>query len=157
MDYEIPDWGFAVQFAAMKREKTVVIIGGGIGGLALAACLGGGGGGGGGVFEQGGGVRGGGGAVAGGADAGGGVGEVGAALAVWPNAGRVLERLGVFGWLRERSHEAPAGALRDSSGRVLMKMMRVEGEMPMVFSHRAILLEAVRRAVPEGWVRLGKR
>ncbi|MGN6370820.1 MAG: FAD-dependent monooxygenase [Phycisphaerae bacterium] len=122
--------------------KKVVIIGGGLGGLALAACLrvraagrveav---------VYEQAEELR-----------------EVGAGLAVWPNAGRVLERLGVFGWLRERSHEAPVGALRDWRGRELMKMVAAQGEVPMVFAHRAVLLEAVRQAVPEGWVRLGKR
>ena len=126
----------------MKREKTVVVIGGGIGGLALAACL---------RVRGEGRIRA---VVYERADE---LKEVGAALAVWPNAGRVLEHLGAFGWLKERAHVAPAGALRDWRGRELMKMVRVEGEMPMVFLHRAVLLEAVRRAVPEGWVVLGKR
>ncbi len=143
MNYEIPDSG-VVQFAAMKREKTVVIIGGGIGGLALAACLrvrgegrvrai---------VYEQAEELK-----------------EVGAALGVWPNAGRVLAWLGVYERLKAESYVAPAGVLRDSCGRVLMRMdgMKTGGDLPMVFAHRAGLLEAIRSAVPPEWIVLGKR
>src|SRR5579862_9352726 len=97
----------------------IVIIGGGIGGLAAAACLrargveae---------VYERTRELR-----------------EVGAALALWPNATLVLKHLGVLDGLLKQAHVPPAGALRDSRGRVLKKMAQLQLESPTIFAHRA--------------------
>src|SRR5277367_331233 len=105
-----------------RAMKTLLIIGGGIGGLAAAACLhirssgrfqai---------VYERANELK-----------------EVGAAIAVWPNAGRILKHMGIFESLMKRSYMAPSGALRDTSGRILKRMVTAEQEVPVMFTHRA--------------------
>jgi 2-polyprenyl-6-methoxyphenol hydroxylase-like FAD-dependent oxidoreductase len=117
---------------------SIVIIGGGIGGLALAGCLrargiesv---------VYERAAELR-----------------EVGAALGLWPNATRVLRRLGVLEGLVARSHVPPMGVLRDWRGRVLVKMAALESEVPTVFAHRAEVHRALLAAVPAERVQLNR-
>jgi len=124
----------------------IAIIGGGIGGLAAAAFLrrsglrat---------VYEQ-----------------AGRLGEVGAGVVVAPNAARLLRVLGVLPVLQERAVPLEVGweFRRWQDGRVLSaedlatKCALLYGERTYT-AHRADLLEAVRRAVPEEDVRLGKR
>jgi 2-polyprenyl-6-methoxyphenol hydroxylase-like FAD-dependent oxidoreductase len=116
----------------------LVIIGGGIGGLAAAACLrvrgvead---------VYERRAELR-----------------EVGAALGLWPNATRVLKRIGVLDDLVKRAHVPAAGALRASDGRVLKKMVQLEAEVPSVFAHRAEVHRALLAAIPPEKVHLNK-
>jgi 2-polyprenyl-6-methoxyphenol hydroxylase-like FAD-dependent oxidoreductase len=124
----------------------IAIIGGGIGGLAAAAFLrraglrat---------VYEQA--AR---------------LGEVGAGVVVAPNAARLLRALGVLSVLEERAVPLETGweFRRWQDGRVLSaedlaaKCERIYGERTYA-AHRADLLEAVSRAVPDEDVRLGKR
>lgn len=116
----------------------IVIIGGGIGGLAAAGCLqargieat---------VYERTAELR-----------------EVGAALGLWPNATRVLKKLGVLEALVEKSHVPPAGVLRDWRGRELMQMAELESDVPTVFAHRAELHRALLRALPAARLHLNK-
>jgi 2-polyprenyl-6-methoxyphenol hydroxylase-like FAD-dependent oxidoreductase len=115
-----------------------VIVGGGIGGLAAAACLrvrgvead---------VFERTAELR-----------------EVGAALALWPNATRVLKQIGVLEELQRRSHVPPVGALRAADGRVLKNMVALEAEVPTVFAHRADVHRALLSVIPHERVHLNK-
>jgi len=122
--------------------KTLLIIGGGIGGLTAAACfharsagrvqpI---------VYERAEELK-----------------EVGAAIAVWPNAGRILKHLGLLEKLMPRSYVAPAGALRDASGQILKRMLTADGKIPVMFAHRAELLAAILSAVPSDSIHLGKR
>ncbi|MBT2233589.1 FAD-dependent monooxygenase [Nonomuraea sp. NEAU-A123] len=124
----------------------VAIVGGGIGGLAAAAFLhragidat---------VFEQ--------------APA---LAEVGAGVIVPPNAVRLLRRLGGIERLEERAIALQTGweFRRWADGRVLFSQElgqeceRRYGEQCYV-THRADLLDVVRAAVPQSWVRLGRR
>jgi 2-polyprenyl-6-methoxyphenol hydroxylase-like FAD-dependent oxidoreductase len=124
----------------------IAIIGGGIGGLAAAAFLrraglrat---------VYEQ-----------------AGRLGEVGAGVVVAPNAARLLRALGVLPVLQERAVPLEVGweFRRWQDGRVLSaedlatRCAPLYGERTYT-AHRADLLEAVSRAVPQEDVRLGKR
>jgi salicylate hydroxylase len=90
--------------------------------------------------------------------------EVGAGLVVAPNAARLLRRLGVLGELVRRAVRLDIGweFRRWQDGTVLSAedlataCKRLYGEQTYTV-HRADLLEVLRRAVPEGTVRLGKR
>ena len=82
--------------------------------------------------------------------------EVGAALALWPNATRVLKRIGVLEDLVGRAHVPPAGALRDFRGRVLAKLTAMETDVPTIFAHRADLHRAIISAIPKESLCLGK-
>lgn len=117
----------------------IVIIGGGIGGLCTALALVRGGfepe-----VFEQ--------------APA---LLEVGAAIAVWPNAMRVLQRLGCGDEVLKR-----AGIIRHvrwlkRDGKIFRHVNFPETDAPAVALHRADLQRTLLRALPEKLVRLGKR
>ncbi|MCP3805166.1 FAD-dependent monooxygenase [Allokutzneria sp. A3M-2-11 16] len=85
-------------------------------------------------------------------------GEVGAGLAVQPNALRALDALGLGDAVRERaSTEAPAG-IRAPSGRWLSRtdpgeLRRRYGQWAMV--HRADLLEILHAAIPADALRPG--
>jgi 2-polyprenyl-6-methoxyphenol hydroxylase-like FAD-dependent oxidoreductase len=124
-----------VQFAAMK---TLVIIGGGIGGLAAAACLrhrgidaq---------VYERSSQLP-----------------EVGAALALWPNATRVLRHLGLLDSLVSQSHVSTSSVLHDSHGRVLKQVSWAGTDPPALFAHRADLLATLLTALPPATLSLGK-
>jgi len=124
----------------------IAIIGGGIGGLAAAGFLrraglrat---------VYEQ-----------------AGRLGEVGAGVVVAPNAARLLRALGVLSVLEERAVPLETGweFRRWQDGRVLSaedlatRCAALYGERTYT-AHRADLLDAVSRAVPDEDVRLGKR
>jgi len=124
----------------------IAIVGGGIGGLAAAAFLhraglrat---------VYEQAAELR-----------------EVGAGVVVAPNAARLLRALGVLGAFAERAVPLATGweFRRWQDGTVLSsedlatKCERLYGERTYT-AHRADLLDALRRAVPAGSVRLGRR
>ncbi|HEY4330786.1 MAG TPA: FAD-dependent monooxygenase [Phycisphaerae bacterium] len=117
---------------------TILIIGGGIGGLATAACLqvrgipsi---------IYERAAELR-----------------EVGAALALWPNAMRVLKKLGVLQHLADRAHVPPAGVLRDWRGRELIHMVSMKTDVPTTFAHRADLHGALLTAIPPHTLHLNK-
>lgn len=124
----------------------IAIVGGGIGGLAAAAFLGQAGlspv-----VYEQ--------------ASQ---LGEVGAGLVVAPNAARLVRRLGVMDAFTQSAVRLDVGweFRRWADGTVLSSedlaaaCARLYGEHTYT-AHRADLLSAVRLAVPDGAVRLGRR
>ncbi|KUO05148.1 FAD-dependent monooxygenase [Streptomyces caeruleatus] len=90
--------------------------------------------------------------------------EVGAGLVAAPNAVRLLRRLGVMErFLRRAVPLDRAWEFRRwADGRVL-SVERLSGVCEELYGertytvHRADLLDAVRSAVPEGWIRLGAR
>jgi 2-polyprenyl-6-methoxyphenol hydroxylase-like FAD-dependent oxidoreductase len=116
----------------------IAIVGGGIGGLAAALALGreglras--------VFEQ--------------APA---LLEVGAAIAVWPNAFRVLERLSLGGDVLARSGRIAHARWLGRDGTSLKHFSFPATVAPAVALHRADLQATLRSALPEGSLRLGK-
>ncbi|MFF8357691.1 FAD-dependent monooxygenase [Streptomyces chartreusis] len=90
--------------------------------------------------------------------------EVGAGILVAPNAVRLLRRLGVMERLLRRAVplEWAWEFRRWADGRVL-SVERLGGVCERLYGertytvHRADLLDTVRSAVPDGWVRLGRR
>jgi 2-polyprenyl-6-methoxyphenol hydroxylase-like FAD-dependent oxidoreductase len=82
--------------------------------------------------------------------------EVGAAIAVWPNALRVLSRLGVGEAVMERSGQLKRARWLDQTGRVLNHFNLPEEEVAAVALHRADLQGALLRALPPETIRLGK-
>jgi salicylate hydroxylase len=132
--------------ALASGAPRIAIVGGGIGGLAAAAflhraglrCT---------VYEQAPELR-----------------EVGAGIVVAPNAGRLLRRLGVMDAFRRHAVRLDVGweFRRWRDGAVLSAedlataCERLYGEHTYT-AHRADLLAVLRRAVPAGTVRLGKR
>ncbi|WP_262107415.1 FAD-dependent monooxygenase [Arthrobacter sp. Marseille-P9274] len=128
------------------HEMRIAILGGGIGGLAAAAFLNRAGlqat-----VYEQ--------------APE---LGEVGAGLVVSPNAVRLIRRLGHIDTFLDKAVPLEVGweFRRWDNGKVLSaeqltgRCEELYGERTYV-AHRADLLEAVKAAVPEQWLRLGKR
>ncbi len=82
--------------------------------------------------------------------------EVGAALALWPNAPRLLQRMGVLEGLMKRAHVPAVGALRDWRGKELKKMVSLRVEVPALFLHRADLQQGLLAAIPAEQVHLNK-
>ena len=90
--------------------------------------------------------------------------EVGAGILVAPNAVRLLRRLGVMERLLRRAVplEWAWEFRRWADGRVL-SVERLDGVCERLYGertytvHRADLLDTVRSAVPDEWVRLGRR
>jgi 2-polyprenyl-6-methoxyphenol hydroxylase-like FAD-dependent oxidoreductase len=115
----------------------IVIIGGGIGGLAAAAALRREG------FEP---------AVYERAPA---LLEVGAAIAVWPNAFRVLVRLGLGEALLARAGRMRSVRWLGRDGREYNRFTFPETGSPAVALHRAELQGALLRSLPPGSVHLG--
>jgi 2-polyprenyl-6-methoxyphenol hydroxylase-like FAD-dependent oxidoreductase len=116
----------------------VLVVGGGIGGLAAVACLrvrgvesv---------VFERAMELR-----------------EVGAALAVWPNASRVLREIGVLAELEKRACPAPVAHLRDWRGRVLKRSVILGTDAPTLLAHRADLHAAMLKAIAPESIQLNR-
>ena len=130
----------------MTDGPRIAVVGGGIGGLAAAAflhraglhCT---------VHEQASALR-----------------EVGAGLVLTPNAARLLRRIGALERLRDALVPLDTGweFRRWEDGRVL-SVEDLSGACEDLYGertstvHRADLLDAIRAAVPEGTVRLGRR
>ncbi|MFF5301968.1 FAD-dependent monooxygenase [Streptomyces sp. NPDC013161] len=129
-----------------EERPKIAILGGGIGGLAAAAFLrakgfdsd---------VYEQ---------ATA--------LTEVGAGLVVAPNAARLLRRLGVLDRFVKRAVQMEVGwEFRRWENGAVLSAENLQGECLRLYSehtyaaHRADLLDALRSAVPEHSIHLGKR
>ncbi|HEX6184390.1 MAG TPA: FAD-dependent monooxygenase [Pyrinomonadaceae bacterium] len=82
--------------------------------------------------------------------------EVGAAIAVWPNAFRVLERLGLGADVRARAGRIERALWMGSGGETYKHFSFPETGAPAVALHRADLQATLRRALPEGSLHLGK-
>jgi 2-polyprenyl-6-methoxyphenol hydroxylase-like FAD-dependent oxidoreductase len=82
--------------------------------------------------------------------------EVGAAIAVWPNAYRVLERLGLGETLRARAGRIRSVRWLGREGRLYNHFTFPETGAPAVALHRADLQGALLRSLPKESVRLGK-
>jgi 2-polyprenyl-6-methoxyphenol hydroxylase-like FAD-dependent oxidoreductase len=85
--------------------------------------------------------------------------EVGAGISLWPNAMRVLYRLGVGAAVEAAGMAASEGGLRTSRGSWLRGEVVAEFPArfgaPLVVVHRALLQAALRSALGPGVVRLG--
>ena len=86
--------------------------------------------------------------------------EVGAGIAILPNAARALEALGLGEVLRHRSHPLHRGEFASSSGRRLVSIpfhraLGTEARFSIV--HRADLLAWLLEELPPGSIQTGKR
>ena len=82
--------------------------------------------------------------------------EVGAAIAVWPNAMRVLLRLGVGEAVRASGGLLEDARWLDRGGRLYKQFSLPDGAVTGVALHRADLQGALLRALPPESVHLGK-
>lgn len=82
--------------------------------------------------------------------------EVGAAIAVWPNAFRVLERLGLGEVVLARAGRLRSVRWLGRDGRLYNHFTFPETGAPAVALHRADLQGALLGSLPPGSVRLGK-
>jgi 2-polyprenyl-6-methoxyphenol hydroxylase-like FAD-dependent oxidoreductase len=82
--------------------------------------------------------------------------EVGAGIAVWPNAFRVLERLGLGDAVLARAGRIEEARWLGSDGRLYKEFSFPDSGAPAVALRRADLQSALRGALPEGSLRLGK-
>jgi salicylate hydroxylase len=88
--------------------------------------------------------------------------EIGAGVSLHPNAMRVLRAAGVEGEVRAAAGSSPWAVTRDGiTGRVISRSSRASQAATLGIEgatvHRADLLEALARALPDGIVTLGKR
>jgi len=88
--------------------------------------------------------------------------EIGAGVALHPNAMRVLRAIGVEGNVREVAGHAPWQVMRNwKTGRVISKTSREQQAASFGITgatvHRADLLDVLAGALPAGLVTLGKR
>jgi 2-polyprenyl-6-methoxyphenol hydroxylase-like FAD-dependent oxidoreductase len=85
--------------------------------------------------------------------------DVGAAIAIWPNAMRVLERLGLGQRVLEHSGQMQEIQWRDQSGRPINKVSLADSSerhsTPAVALHRADLQEILLNSLPTASVHLG--
>ena len=77
--------------------------------------------------------------------------DVGAAIALWPNAMRVLERLGLGTMIREHAGEMREIHWLDQRG-FLINRVSISGAVAL---HRADLQSTLLHALPAEWVKLG--
>src|SRR5215208_4939325 len=82
--------------------------------------------------------------------------EAGAAIAVWPNAFRVLERLGLGATVLARAGRMRSVRWLGRDGHPYNRFMFPETGAPAVALHRADLQGALLRSLPAGSVHLGK-
>ena len=82
--------------------------------------------------------------------------EVGAAIAVWPNAMRVLRRLGLGDAVRAKGGLLEKARWMESNGGLLKQFALPVGDATGVALHRADLQGALLRALPPESVHLGK-
>jgi 2-polyprenyl-6-methoxyphenol hydroxylase-like FAD-dependent oxidoreductase len=81
--------------------------------------------------------------------------EVGAAIAMWPNALRVLQRLGVGETVIDRAGLIAAVCWRSSGGKVLNCARLPIKNVPAAALHRADLHSTLLHALPEHTIHLG--
>jgi 2-polyprenyl-6-methoxyphenol hydroxylase-like FAD-dependent oxidoreductase len=82
--------------------------------------------------------------------------EVGAAIAVWPNAMRILNRLGIGEEIMRRAGTIEQVRWLDSKGKLLNSTRFPKTDTPAVALHRADLQNVLLRALPSSSIHLGK-
>ncbi|MDT5156108.1 MAG: hypothetical protein QOH51_465 [Acidobacteriota bacterium] len=82
--------------------------------------------------------------------------DVGAAIAVWPNASRILERLGVGEAVLARAGRIKQARWAQRDGRLYQRFTFPDTGAPCVALHRADLQGALLHALPSESIRLGK-
>ena len=80
--------------------------------------------------------------------------EVGAAIAVWPNALRILQRLGIGEAVLEKAGIIEAITWLKSDGTLLNHIRLPTTDVPAVALHRADLQSALLQSLPDGTVQL---
>lgn len=83
-------------------------------------------------------------------------GEVGAGISLWPNATRVLRRLGVLDAVVARSGPIAALSVRAPSGRTLIRAEIDTADAPALCAYRPALIDALHGALPDDACRFGK-
>jgi len=83
--------------------------------------------------------------------------DVGAAIAIWPNAMRVLQKLKLADAVLEKAGEIKAIQWLDQNGRLInsVSLADLVAKSPAVALHRADLQEILLQAVPPGCIHLG--
>lgn len=76
--------------------------------------------------------------------------DVGAAIAIWPNAMRVLERIGIGSMIREHAGEMAEIRWLDQHGH-LINQVSISNAVAL---HRADLQSTLLQALPSGWLNL---
>jgi 2-polyprenyl-6-methoxyphenol hydroxylase-like FAD-dependent oxidoreductase len=82
--------------------------------------------------------------------------DLGAAIAVWPNASRVLERLGVGEAVLARAGRIEQARWAERDGRLYKHFSFPDTGAPAIALHRADLQGTLLRALPPESIRLGK-
>src|SRR5213075_2898138 len=82
--------------------------------------------------------------------------EVGAAIIMWPNAMRVLHRLGLAELVRHDGGVLEQGRWLNQDGRVLNHFALPKTDLPAIVLHRARLQEELLRALPQDSIHLGR-
>jgi len=81
--------------------------------------------------------------------------EVGAGMMLWPNATRVLSKMGLLARLAAHCDSNTHFLVRASSGKVLMKIALGDFDVPAICVRRADLLAALLSALPSERILLG--
>jgi 2-polyprenyl-6-methoxyphenol hydroxylase-like FAD-dependent oxidoreductase len=83
------------------------------------------------------------------------LGEIGAGMMLWPNATRVLQRMGLLQDIIQRCGSSTHFLVRSSGGAVMMNIALGEFEVPAICMRRSDLLAVLLSALPPGHIRLG--
>jgi 2-polyprenyl-6-methoxyphenol hydroxylase-like FAD-dependent oxidoreductase len=81
--------------------------------------------------------------------------EVGAAILMWPNAMRVLDRIGFARAIRERGAVLEKARWLRCDGRLLNQFLLPKSDVPAVALHRADLQHTLIQALPQDTIHLG--
>ena len=81
--------------------------------------------------------------------------EVGAAILMWPNAMRVLHRLGLAETIREHGGLLEEGCWLTREGKLLKEFRLPQTEVPAIALHRAELQHALLERLPHDSIHLG--
>src|ERR1041384_509656 len=81
--------------------------------------------------------------------------DVGAAILIWPNAMRVLHRLGLADKIREHGAVLEKARWLRCDGRLLNQFLLPKSDVPAVALHRADLQHTLVQALPQDTIHLG--
>ena len=81
--------------------------------------------------------------------------DVGAAIAIWPNATRILHRLNLFEKILERAGVMEEIRWVDQNGWLINRVSISDPQFPAVALHRADLQNTLVQSLPPSWIHLG--